>query len=54
MLCLLDYDVWSKIGAPGDLGRRAIYFQELGSSGNYFEGFWEQVHILGFMECGKK
>ena len=25
----------------------AIYFRELGSTGNYFRGFGEQAHSLG-------
>ena len=37
-------------GAPrgfGDLGRMAVYFQGAGSTGNYFQGFWEQAHSFG-------
>ena len=25
----------------------AIYFQGAGSTGNYFQGFWEQAHSFG-------
>ena len=31
----------------GDLGRMAIYFQDLGSTGNYFMGAGEQAHSYG-------
>ena len=37
-------------GAPrgfGDLGRMAIFFRELGSTGNYFQGFADQAHSFG-------
>ena len=34
-------------GGFGDLVRTAIYFRELGSSGNYFQGSGEQAHSLG-------
>ena len=40
----------TKCGAPrgfGDLGRTAIYFRELGSTGNYFHGSGEQAHSFG-------
>ena len=30
-----------------DLGRMAIDFRELGSTGNYFQGAGEQVHSFG-------
>ena len=34
---------------PGflDMWRRAIYFQELGSTANYFRGPGEQAHTFG-------
>ena len=38
------------IGPPmgfGDLGRMAIYFRELGCTGNYCQGFGEQAHSFG-------
>ena len=38
------------IGPPmgfGDLGRMTIYFRELGSTGNYFQGFGQQAHSFG-------
>ena len=31
----------------GDLGRMAIYFRELGSTGSYFKGYGEEAHIFG-------
>ena len=34
-------------GGFGDLVRTAIYFRELGSTGNYFQGSGEQAHSLG-------
>ena len=38
---------WAPMGF-GDLGRMVIYFQrDLGSTGNYFQGFGEQAHSLG-------
>ena len=38
------------IGVPrgfGDLGRMAFIFRELGSTGNYFQGFGEQAYSFG-------
>ena len=47
----------TKYGAPrgfGDLGRTAIYSRELGSTGNYFQGYGEQAHSLGDLGCPVK
>ena len=43
---VLPPEIWDT-GAPrgfGDLGRMAIYFQEAGSTGNYFRGAGKQAH----------
>ena len=34
-------------GGFGDMGRRDIFFRELGSTINYFQGFGEQAHSFG-------
>ena len=34
-------------GAFGIWGEWLFIFRELGSTGNYFQGFWEQAHSFG-------
>ena len=43
------------MGPPGVLeswGEWLFVFRELGSTGNYFQGFWEQAHSFGDLGVG--
>ena len=47
MPCILSLPILGAPGVFGIMGEWLFIFRELGSSGNYFQGLWEQAHSLG-------